>query len=351
MGRRLLVAALLAASACATVGCGGAERSSRHAASAPDGPEILSAPNASITLRASVVADQYFWLRTKLLDGDAPPAFREPLEAMRALRDDLGGDAAAWEDLELVLGTAKHAEDLASTYGELPKLTYQGVNVVMLRQDALRLARAMTATEAAFRDGPYREHRAAIERAAADLGRRLGPSEAAILRALDEDLGLGGGGPKPTITLVFDAPYPGAFAADESGRRHASFVRVRGLEGTMLAEVVLHELIGAVDELTVRTPTTALNELRQAFARSGADAGDPNVEMAVNTVAFAEAGSLIRRFVDPRHVSSAESGFFTLYPPAKPIVQAWDQHVAGGASVKATADAIARAAAGVAVQE
>lgn len=350
MVRRLLLAAVLGACASTSIACGGG-RPAKDASDAALGPEILSAPNASITLRGSLVADQYFWLRTKLLDGDAPPEFREALEAMRALRDDLGGDASAWEDLELVLGNARRAEDLTSTYGELPKLTYQGANVVMLRQDALRLARAMAASEGAFRAGPYREHRAAVERAAADLGRRLGPNEATILTALDKDLGLGGSGPKPVITLVYDAPYPGAFAADESGRTHASFVRVRGLEGTMLAEVVLHEVIGAVDELTVRTPTTALNELRQAFARRGTDAGDPNVEMAVNTVAFAEAGSLIRRFVDPAHVSSAESGFFTLYPPAKPIVLVWDRHVAGGASVQATADAIAQAVAGGAAQE
>ena len=57
-----------------------------------------------------------------------------------------------------------------------------------------------------------------------------------------------------------------------------------------------------------------MNALRHALAAHGLPDDDPNVEMAVNTVTFAEAASLVRRFVDPNHRPLGESGFCTLFP-------------------------------------
>jgi hypothetical protein len=116
---------------------------------------------------------------------------------------------------------------------------------------------------------------------------------------------------------------------------------VRGLEGGALCETVLHEALHAIDELTVRVPT-AMNTLRSTLAEKGIDESDMNVEMAVNTITFAEAASLVRRFVEPHHRAVGEKGFYTLYPPAPAIVEAWNRHIAG-ASLDDTADAIAKA--------
>ncbi|MBC7018005.1 hypothetical protein, partial [Salmonella enterica] len=73
---------------------------------------ILSPAGAPIALRRSVVADQYFWLRTKVLEGEAPPAFAQAFAAMHDLRGDLSADPTAWEDLEVPLGEVSHASDL-----------------------------------------------------------------------------------------------------------------------------------------------------------------------------------------------------------------------------------------------
>lgn len=121
----------------------------------------------------------------------------------------------------------------------------------------------------------------------------------------------------------------------------ASFVRVRGLSGNALIETVLRESLHALDEMTVREDT-AMNVLRSALASRGIDESNSNAEMAINTVLFAESASLVRRFIDPRHKALGESGFYTLYPPALSIVEAWTRHVDGEA-LDATADAIAKA--------
>lgn len=303
--------------------------------------EPLTPETSPIGLRRSVVADEYFWLRAKTLEGEAPAPFKDALNAMQELRGDLSPDPTSWEDLEVPLGTARRASDLSTVYGELPLSREVGGRPVALRARALRLSRALEATEAAYRAGPFREHDAEIQRAAKELGSRLLPNVETILRAVEGDLALPGVTRPIVVTLVGDAPYPGIFAADARGRSSASFVRVHGLAGDNLCETVLHEALHAIDELTVRSET-AMNALRKALAAKGMGDDDPNVEMAVNTVTFAEAASLVRRFVDPNHRPLGENGFYTLYAPARAVVDAWDKHI-DGAPLEETMDAIARA--------
>jgi len=310
---------------------------------APIQEEPLTPESSTIGLRKSVVADQYFWLRAKALEGEAPAPFAEALAAMRDLRADLAPDPTAWEDLEVPLGAVQRASELAKIYQALPASRDVGGRPVQLRDHAVKLAHAMAASEDAFRRGPFREHSDDIARAAKDLSGTLLPKVEEILHAVEVDMALPGIQRSIMVTLVADAPYPGIFAADARGHATASFVRVRGLEGGALVETVLHESLHAIDELTVRSPT-AMNMLRGALQERGIDAKNPNVEMAVNTVTFAEAASLVRRFIDPAHKPLGESGFYVLYPPARAIVAAWDRHVAGE-SLDATADAIARAVA------
>ena len=307
---------------------------------------ILSPEGAPIALRRSLVADQYFWLRAKVLEGEAPPAFAESFAAMRDLRGDLSADPTAWEDLEVPLGEVSSAAELLAIYEKLPEKKDVGGVTVAFRADAVRLARAMATNEATYRKGPYRLHADAIALAATDLAAHLLPHQASILHAIEADMALPGGARPIVVTLVSDAPYPGIFAADQRGRVMASFVRIRGLEGTALIETVLHESLHALDEMTVREPT-AMNMLRAALAKRGIDAENSNAEMAVNTVTFAEAASLVRRFVDPKHRPLGESGFYMLYAPAPAIVEAWTRHVGQpGNALEETADAIAKAVAG-----
>lgn len=338
----LVLAPLLACVACAPAS--GSRSPAVPMAEIDDAPAdaILSPDDTPIALRRSLVADHYFWLRAKVLEGEAPKAFSSAFAAMRDLRGDLSGDPTAWEDLEVPLGTVTSASELIAAYEALPERKDVGGQTVQLRASALRLARAMLAVEATYRKGPYRVHADAIGAAARDLAAKLLPNEASILRALEADMGLPSGARPLVVTLVSDAPYPGVFAADQRGRVMASFVRVRGLDGTALVEAVLHEALHALDEMTVREPT-AMNALRAALAKRGIDAEDTNAEMAVNTVTLAEAASLVRRFVDPKHRPLGESGFYMLYPPAPAIVEAWTRHVDQGEGMEATADAIAKA--------
>lgn len=335
----VLAAALAAAFGCAPAGPPRAPIDLEVAA-AP-GEIALTPEGLPISFRQSVIADEYFWLRTKVLEGEAPPPFADAFAAMHDLRASLGGDPTAWEDLEVPLGEVKSGAELVEAYERLPDKKDVDGHVVALRAEALRLARAVVASEAAYRKGPYREHADAIARAAADLNARFVPHEAQIVGAIEADFGLPQGAPPIVITLVSDAPFPGAFAADQRGRVIATFVRVRGLEGSALAETVLHECLNAFDQVTVREPT-GLNALRAALAARGVDADDASAEMAMSTVMFVEAASLVRRFVDPGHTPLGESGWYTLYAPAPAIAQAWTRHVEGEA-LAATADAIVKA--------
>jgi hypothetical protein len=341
VARRSLALALLTAGILA--GCAAARPPAAPVDDVQDATP-LTPDTSPIGLRRSVVADEYFWLRAKALEGEAPAPFGDALAAMQELRNDLAGELTAWEDLEVPLGTVRRASELAGAYADLPHSKDVGGKLVPLRARALRLARAIEASEAAYRAGPFREHDAEIARAAKELSARLLPNIETVLRTVESDMALPGVSRPIVITLVGEAPYPGIFAADARGHASASFVRVHGLEGGALCETVLHESLHAIDELTVRSPT-AMNMLRSALTRHGIDESDPSVEMAVNTVTFAEAASLVQRFVDPKHRAMGESGFYTLFPPAAGIVDAWNRHI-DGQNLDETADAIAKAVAG-----
>lgn len=312
----------------------------------PVAPDVamLSAEGAPFGLRRSALADQWFWLRTRAVDGDVPSGFERARAAMVDLRAALSADAEAWEEVEVSLGSARSGEELLDALRVLPAERVTGDARVSLRAPALAVARELRDTEALYRKGPYRAHAATIDAAARDLLRVLGAREGELAQAIRAEMRAGQDLPSVVLTLVADAPYAGAFAADERGRSAAVFVRVRGLEGGALLETALAEWLHAVDELTVRDTGSAMNVLREALARGGMGSDDANVEMVVNTVTYAEAASLVRRFGDPSHRPLGESGFYELYPPAKAIVAAWDRHLAGE-PLETTAEAIARAVA------
>lgn len=322
---------------------GGATSASRLPPVPPD-DVMLSPAGAKLALRRSALADQWFWLRTKVIEGDVPPGFERARAAMQELRGALGNDSGAWEDVEVLLGSARSAEELTALCGDLPEARATDEGRMTLRAPAVQAARELHATEALFRAGPYRGHAEAIDGAARELAKSFAARESALTEAMRADMGITDPLPPIVLTLVADAPYAAAFAADDRGRAAAVFLRVRGLAGTALLETALAESLHAIDELTVRTPTTAMNVLRAALAKTGMGESDSNLEMIVNTVTFAEAASLVRRFADPKHRALGESGFYELYPPAKRIVAAWERHLAGE-PLEATAAAIARAVA------
>ena len=299
----------------------------------------LTPDTSPIGLRRSLVADEYFWLRAKALEGEVPAPFAEALTAMKDIRSELASDTTSWEDLEVPLGTVRRANELSQAYADLPPMKDVGGKPVAFRAHALRLARAMEASEAAYRSGPFREHDVEIVRAAKELQARLMPNVETILRAVESDMSLPGVSRPIMVTLVGDAPYESIFAADARGRVTASFVRVQGASGITLCETLLRESLHAIDELTVRMPT-AMNMLRSALGRRGID--ESEVEMAVNTITFAEAASLVRRFIEPHHPPTGEQRFQALYPPAAAISRAWNRHIEG-ASLDVTTEAVAEA--------
>ena len=260
---------------------------------------------------------------------------------MRDLRAELGSDPGAWEDLEIALGDAGKAADLLVVYAALPEQKKIDERTVALRDKAVLLAKAMRDSEGAFVAGPYRDHVEDIMRAGRELTKLFSAREAEVVSAMTADLGLSGGARPLTVTLVEDAPYPGAFAADDEGHAATAFLRVRGLSGADLVEALLMEVVHALDELTVRSPS-AMNKLRAALAQNGIDESDSNAEMIIQAVMFAESASLVRRFVDPAHHALAEKGFYVAYPPGAAVATAWEKYVAGE-TLEKTVEAIVHA--------
>ena len=181
-----------------------------------------------------------------LPSGELRPHWKGLVAALQRLgREELFRRWREWDwiaaqrvDLEVPLGTVRRASELLAAYAGLPLTKDVAGRHVSLRARALRLARALEASESAYRAGPFREHDVEIARAAKELSARLLPNVDTILRKLEIDMALPGASRPIVVTLVGDAPYPGIFAADARGQKAASFVRVRGLEGGALCEAI-----------------------------------------------------------------------------------------------------------------
>src|SRR5688500_15322430 len=138
---RLVAALALALAVPLGAGVGGCTTPRVNAPTAPadDSPPVTTlSPDASpITLRRSVIADEYFWLRAKALESEVPAPFGDALAAMQAIRADLSGDPTAWEDLEVPLGVVETARDLRMAYEDLPETRAGGGRGVPLRARAV----------------------------------------------------------------------------------------------------------------------------------------------------------------------------------------------------------------------
>lgn len=336
----LLLAALLA------TGC--ASRPGAPASAAPAAPEPppppdvgpLSPEDAPISLRKSAVATEWFWLRAKTVEGNAPMGFEEATAAMAALKETIGPDAIVWEDLEVaVLGVAR-AQELPSAVGGLPSLEDDPTRVTQLRLAALRAARAAAATEGHYRRAIYPEHEREIAGAAQTLSRMLLPRADAVLAEMRADLGATWPSLPVVLTLVYDGPFRGSEAPGQGGRALGRFIRVRGAVGGTLVASALTEILLGFDEQATPDDASALQKLRAALVRRGLGKDDPEIELATHALAAAEARALVQRMQDAP-VEPASCG---LFPAGCAIDEAWTKRPKD-ASVDATVEVLARAVA------
>ena len=265
-----------------------------------------------LDLRVSPILELYQELRARAEAGEEPDAgdpTAAALAAARALHAALGR-GLSWGPVDGRLGDCRTAEDLAAAFAELPETftpRRPGAEAapVPLRELAGTLARELAALEPRWLESEWPARAERLRAAAAGLDATLnGPSGAALYRDLCSAQGMTFDGLAVPVLLVNRAPWPGAVTF-RNAAGGVCFVGVADVPAVLLAEIVVHETIHALDVSSQGQPTL-LQDLRDALAAAGHGREDRRAADAAHALLFLHAAELVRGHLDPAHVDYGE---------------------------------------------
>ncbi len=276
------------------------------------------------------------------LDGAA-----EAMDALRRVEEALGGPSA-WGMVEPIIASSADAPTLQGFVQRLPVSSrLRDGREIALREPMTAYARALAVVEPAFRKDIWPAHEQAIERAPQRLSATFKGREADCIRHLQDALGMRDPGVVVPVYLVAEAPAPAAFTHRGRGGP-ICIVGVDEADDGLLAEMVLHELIHALDVTTADQPATALNRLRAALVDAGVQPSDGAHRDLPHTLMFAQAAATVRELLDPGHQAYGEArGYYAKLPEAfAAVAPAWSDRVAGRLDVEQAVTRIVAAATG-----
>jgi hypothetical protein len=304
---------------------------------------------SSFEIRQSPLLDLHMFIRQRASeDGrqDAePPAITQAVAAARSVEAALG-NPLYWGLIEPILAQARSAADLPAVLERLtPQQRMADGSVLSLREPAIAYARALAAAEPVFLETTWPGRREAIERGQKRLSDLFSGREAACVAHLIDSLGMQDPGVAVPVYLVASAPPPQGFTHRARGGA-ICIVGVEEADDSLLAEMLVHELIHALD-LATAGKASALNGLRARLAEAGLGPTDRASRDVPHTLMFVQAAATVRALLDPEHEAYGDArGYYARVPDAARAVRAaWEQRLAGEATPEEAVDRIAAAAA------
>lgn len=289
-------------------------------------------PQTRLEYHHSALVDLWCLVRARVAGGGEAPALEGLAEAVAAAREleQSVGLPPAWGLLEGNLVACADAAALVKAFEALPeKLERPPAPARPLRAPALKLAQALQSVEGAFQEQLWPQRRQALEAALASLQAGLGAHAAQCFADVTAAFGMRDPGTPIPVYLVTEEPPPGAHTIRTRGGT-ASFVSIHKVEGSLLAEMVLHEAIHALDSAT-GDQDTVLVDLRGRLEQAGVLPNSPVMRDLPHILMFAQAADTIRRVLDPAHRPYAEvSGVYErIGPRSQAVVDAWGAHREG----------------------
>jgi hypothetical protein len=295
-----------------------------------------------ITLSIKPVVDLHFHVRSLLhAGGKIPPEAAEVVEKARAFERAVDGPLG-WGFIEPLLVRCETARDLEQWAGQLPeRFRLRSGPLIRPREASTAYVRALPTMESVFMKEIWPDHQRAIEKASESLNRYLEEHGAAAVAFIVKHLNMEIDQRPAQVYLVADAPPPGAYTSASRGIGVTSFVGVSGFPDSALAEVVLHEVIHALD-LRTRGKPTALNRLREMLRHADLPSNDPLMRDIPHTIIFVEAAETVQRLVNPAHEPYGhDHSFFDKAPEAaKRVLPRWKSYLDGSITLDEALSAI-----------
>lgn len=270
-------------------------------------------PPPRLVFRTSPALDLYHWVRA--LGSARPPVEpEEPLaEAVQAARE-LHLQLESFLNFGLIdgrLGDCRSVREIQERLAELPEswarpLPGGSTREVPLRALATRLARSLAAVEEHWLEQVWPAHEERLAARREQLEAQLGGERGgALYRELCTRMRMQARELCVPVVLVSRAPWPGAVTFRDAQGAGICIVGIEGLSESLLAEVVVHESIHALD-LATADQETLLMALRRALEKAGLDPRGRRVQDSAHALFFVFAEELVRRRLDPEHVAYGE---------------------------------------------
>ncbi|HEY7546597.1 MAG TPA: hypothetical protein VID27_17030 [Blastocatellia bacterium] len=254
----------------------------------------------------------------------------EAVEAARPLRDVVSG-LRTFHFIAVPAIHSTSAAELEKDFAQLPE-TVQAANgeTIQLRERAVALAKALSRIEDAFRKKVWPQHKAEIDKAAAEIAQRLIPKTRECFAYISKSLGMSEPVGTVPLYLVYQAPRPEGFTFRQRDGKGVCLMGVTANTGTLLFEIALHESIHALD-VESAGERNALVEIRNRLMKAGLKPDDPDMRNVPHTLMFIQAAETIRRIVDPSHKHYGEvKGYYERVPlPSKIELPIWIAYLDG----------------------
>jgi hypothetical protein len=296
------------------------------------GQSTVPAAGSSFELRESALLDLHMFVRQQAAAdvgaADALSGLAEAVEAAKALETALGS-SVSWGLVEPIIAQSQDAAALAAAFSGLPESQQRrDGSTLRIREPAVAYARALAAVESGFLERTWPERREAIERGRQRLAQTFNGRDKQCVAHLLESLGMQDPAVTVPVYLVADVPAPGAFT--HRGRGGAvCIVGVAETDDSLLAELILHELIHALD-LAAPGGASVVADLRDGLQARGTGPSDPAYRDIPHTLMFVQAGETVRRLLDPEHEHYGDArGYYAKVPDAvRAVREPWEQHLA-----------------------
>lgn len=218
---------------------------------------------------------------------------------------------------------------------------------VALREGALRLAEALSVIEQEYLQTLWPEQRASLEGALGSIEKNLFPKQGEIFAFLTSTLEMAVPSDTIPVYLAFRSRISGQAFYGPGGKavcfvrieheesRHTRY-RSEPMHGSRWLEVVVHEVIHALDMRTLSTQNTVLVEVRRRLGEKETDA-----DGLWHFLLRVQAHEAIRRFVDPMHQLDSHSNYERRLESLRSL-RPWLDYLDGRISRNKAIDAIVR---------
>ena len=281
-------------------------------APSPDTAAPQATGTTSLELRISPLVELYYYVRAQAAEDnfEPSPGYEAAVDAARAIQRSMGS-FGGWGPLDSQVFVAVDAQELVQGFAELSEPYKRHGREISIRDDAVRLARAIQELMPDFTRSLWPARKAELDRRMAYLQTDFMPEHQEALAFMMQSLAIPDPKLRVQVFLVNATNPPGGMTYYLRGGAPVCVLDVNvGGANDLLRETILHESCHTLDGAS-RETGSAFATLRALLEERGLSRTDDAYHTVPHTLMFVQAEETMRRLFNPDHLAYGDAT--TLY--------------------------------------